>query len=684
MRLRYCPVPRPKYPSQAVQIRRALNMHTVQISQMGGYHSRSTVSLASTLDCQPATLRDHGFRSPYLTWVLELAVYAYVSRIVHPVSAHDSIALPAVPLPCELLGLDCGDGVVVWVVVPAQEGQPQGVAVVDDQGVQMSAGRREAEGGSGSSVEGDQLEQLRGEGEEAIEHGVCSWRLCGHRVVVRSELGRAQEGRLCSSMLCSSLPVQLSQPLSLTACSMAKRATLENGSAAEDSDAATSASTSVAAPSKKRVKASNGGKSSKGKQRAVEQEHDSDAASDDGDNAGQSGPDEDDLDLGYNYRSAGESTDSAGGSEFDDAEYSESGKAASSKSNGKSGKGPGKTRAKGTSSSARGIVLSSASKELYTQAATQPGTVARMPPGVSDTSSLVSALFPGQGDAAYLPLKPDHLSRPLYIAPSYPPYIILEAFHPLSLQAQDFLTAIAEPVSRPKHVHEYKLTKHSLYAAVSIGLEPEDIIGVLSRLSKVKIPPETIEYIREATKSFGKVRLVLKDTKYYVESGYPDTLRLLLRDKIIADARATEEGQSGDLETATAPKKSSLVIPGTKYAGAGAAGEHVTDGGVASEPAPGAEGSAAHAQEEDGLFTAFVGLDADEEAEDDDNVHRFQIKADEMENVKKRCNDLEYPMLQEYDFRADSVNPNLEIALKPATQIRPYQEKSLRKMFSNE
>jgi DNA excision repair protein ERCC-3 len=383
---------------------------------------------------------------------------------------------------------------------------------------------------------------------------------------------------------------------------------------------------------------------------------------------------DDDADLEFDYRS-NESTDTAGGSDYG---QNSSGDEGGPSKRGKKGAKKGGRGGKAAKGAGRSIVLSSASKALYTAASDSPGSIARMPPSASDPASLVSSLFPHEGDAAYLPLKTDHASRPLYIAPSYPPHIILEAFHPLSLQAQDFLTAIAEPVSRPKHVHEYKLTKHSLYAAVSIGLEPEDIIGVLSRLSKVKIPPETIDYIREATKSFGKVRLVLKDTKYYVESGYADTLRLLLKDDIISKSRADETGE--ELETATM-KKSSMVIPGTKYAGVGASGENVTDGG-------GGERSATNGQDaptdEDALFTANVGLDGDEEADDDDNVHRFQIKADEMENVKKRCNDLEYPMLQEYDFRADSVNPNLEIALKPATQIRPYQEKSLRKMFSNE
>jgi DNA excision repair protein ERCC-3 len=91
---------------------------------------------------------------------------------------------------------------------------------------------------------------------------------------------------------------------------------------------------------------------------------------------------------------------------------------------------------------------------------------------------------------------------------------------------------------------------------------------------------------------------------------------------------------------------------------------------------------------------------ADEIDEDDDNVHAFEIndaKIDvsefhsfifivlliHVQDVKKRCNELEYPMLEEYDFRNDTVNANLDIDLKPATVIRPYQETSLSKMFGN-
>jgi hypothetical protein len=109
----------------------------------------------------------------------------------------------------------------------------------------------------------------------------------------------------------------------------------------------------------------------------------------------------------------------------------------------------------------------------------------------------VSHLFGGQ-DFAALHLKSDHASRPLWINPE-DGHIILEAFSPIAEQAQDFLVAISEPVSRcvlrfdsvsaswvltrllsfrPAFIHEYKLTPYSLYAAVSVGLQTEDIIEV--------------------------------------------------------------------------------------------------------------------------------------------------------------------------------------------------------------
>ena len=74
--------------------------------------------------------------------------------------------------------------------------------------------------------------------------------------------------------------------------------------------------------------------------------------------------------------------------------------------------------------------------------------------------------------------------------------IFLETFSPLYKQAQDFFITIAESVSRPETIHQYKLTAYSLYAAVSVGLQTKDIEEYLGKLSKTTISKSIIEFIQ--------------------------------------------------------------------------------------------------------------------------------------------------------------------------------------------
>ena len=74
----------------------------------------------------------------------------------------------------------------------------------------------------------------------------------------------------------------------------------------------------------------------------------------------------------------------------------------------------------------------------------------------------------GFHDYTKIKLKSGHEKCPMWIAPDS--RIFLEAFSTQYREATDFLIAIAEPVNRPTYIHEYILTKFSLYAAVSVGL----------------------------------------------------------------------------------------------------------------------------------------------------------------------------------------------------------------------
>lgn len=273
----------------------------------------------------------------------------------------------------------------------------------------------------------------------------------------------------------------------------------------------------------------------------------------------------------------------------------------------------------------------------------------------------------GYKDLSYFPLKRDHYNRPLWIEP-IKGTITLESFSPLASQAQDFLTTIAEPLSRPTHLHEYRLTGHSLYAAVSVGLKPQDIVSVLDRLSKTPLPDSISTFIMDFTKSYGKIKMVLRHNRYYVETSDPEMLQRLLKDEVIGPQRI-ETGE-GIIERA-APKMGGLVIPGTKDAAG------VRETGTQ-------EGASAAPREETHEKPIDYGIDDVGEGEEEDNMaFSFEIPSSGVEVVKARCQAIGCPALEEYDFQGDTVNPNLDMDLKPAARIRDYQEKSLSKMFGN-
>eukprot|EP00249_Psilotum_nudum_P022627 c28587_g1_i2 orf=196-1935(+) len=250
-------------------------------------------------------------------------------------------------------------------------------------------------------------------------------------------------------------------------------------------------------------------------------------------------------------------------------------------------------------------------------------------------------------DFSKLELKLDHSNRPLWVCADG--RIFLETFSQLYKQAYDFLIAIAEPVCRPESMHEYNLTPHSLYAAVSVGLETETIVTVLDRLSKTKLAKDILDFIRDSTLNYGKVKLVLKKNRYFVESPFPEVLQTLLRDDVIARARII----------------SNEFFEGSKD------GLNFT---VTKAPT-----------EADGTHHELLAGEDLSVATEEKELHSFEIDPAQVEHVKQRClpNALNYPMLEEYDFRNDTVNPDLNIELKPQAQPRPYQEKSLSKMFGN-
>lgn len=228
-----------------------------------------------------------------------------------------------------------------------------------------------------------------------------------------------------------------------------------------------------------------------------------------------------------------------------------------------------------------------------------------------------------------LVLKKDPHNHPFYI--NYDTTIFAETKHNLFRPATDFLIAIAEPISRAKHIHEYKLTPYSLYAAVSVGLTTEDILTALYHFSKNEIPEEVKGFVENCTLSYGKVKLIVQSGLYFLEVCNKEAGDIIISDNV--------------------------------------------------------------------LNSCLVSCD------------KNQFIIGNVERVKRRCIEIDYPLIEEYDFRSCTmknmellkerfqnikIGPStleintqfpiygmFQIDLKAQTQIRSYQEICLNKMFSN-
>jgi DNA excision repair protein ERCC-3 len=163
--------------------------------------------------------------------------------------------------------------------------------------------------------------------------------------------------------------------------------------------------------------------------------------------------------------------------------------------------------------------------------------------------------------------------------------------------------------------------------------------------------PQLILLVCACCLQYGKAKLVLKHNKFYVESEFPLVLQELLRDPTIAQARVHEDVDNLD--------------------------EH---GFISQTKAEEMKENLQILREPD---------DSDDEAEESatqkvTTVVSFQIKSEEVEKVKRQSAELDYPLMEEYDFKNDVTNANVpQMDLKPHTRIRRYQERSLAKMFGN-
>ena len=221
-------------------------------------------------------------------------------------------------------------------------------------------------------------------------------------------------------------------------------------------------------------------------------------------------------------------------------------------------------------------------------------------------------------------------------------YLIFETFTGFLEEIQDFLVTISEPVIRTTLIHEYILTPYALYAAVTSGVETMEIIYILETLSKNFIPTIAIKMISLCTNLYRKLHLILFKNVYYIYSPENNFLKIVLGDNVLRKFQLTiTTSYFNFLNIKSILKKNKKIQNQSKK-------DKIVN------------------------YQFFTKSEM---------ILSINPLENDIELFRRRCIKLDCPLLEEYDFRNDTVLDNIPIDLISDTKIRKYQEKALSKMF---
>lgn len=293
-------------------------------------------------------------------------------------------------------------------------------------------------------------------------------------------------------------------------------------------------------------------------------------------------------------------------------------------------------------------------------------------------------------------LKANHEKLPLWATEEAD--IFLEAFSPYYLAVVDFVVAIAEPLYRAHLIHHYKIHKYSLYGAVSIGLTGEMIVTHLERVAKNVLSPKLKDFITNCCDRYGRAKIVLLKSSYSIESSDQNLLLELKRDEIISPLVIAPPVQQSLPAILPLPFQQQRFgqPPSNANASNNNSTQAPTQPVLQSQPSllqytPDGLRVVQPLEYADELPFFPVEFTMDEPDDNEMNVqsriapeqsYSFAIVPEGIEQVKKRCIDLDSPLLEEYEFRKDPTN-RINIELKSTTMLRAYQEKCLSKIFCN-
>lgn len=238
----------------------------------------------------------------------------------------------------------------------------------------------------------------------------------------------------------------------------------------------------------------------------------------------------------------------------------------------------------------------------------------------------------------------DTHSKPLWVCSDRTIYF--EAFGKGYKEVNAFLSKFTSPLSRMSHIHTHTINNSSLYTASSMGFGKDEILSELLKYSKGEVPIEVIDFINACDLKFGKATIVLRKDGHFIESSNRDIIDDIYRDTEIS---SLAKGQVLEKEVLLS--------------------SHYFDMNL-------------EVDEQEILNQIDAINKRDEELTHTKTVYYFQLDRNLIEIAKRRCIEIGYPLLEEYDY-LKHVGGDISISLKSSTTLRKYQQQSLANIFSN-
>ena len=291
-------------------------------------------------------------------------------------------------------------------------------------------------------------------------------------------------------------------------------------------------------------------------------------------------------------------------------------------------------------------------------------------------------------------LQEGHESRPFWVTKKGE--IILEAFNPLYSQAYEFVIAIAQPVSRTEFIHQYLITMTSLLGASAYNLSAEGIVKHLKLFSKNVLPDIVANRVRLFMRRYGKVKLIIRNQRYFIESTEQKVLHQLLSHPDIRAARkgGTSGGRliqtmerrreanfgTGNNNNEFQSARKEAIMDMMKRGNKNNTGTMINTYDAASE-----------ARKEQELRDKLEDNNNDSRMLAEqfamDKVYSFEIDQKRVNSVRRGAYKLDaqggYPILKEYDYLNDRGTKSLNALPRVQFKPREYQSRALGKMFGN-